>query len=141
MNRISISRLALTCVGAFCFLAACGPRMKPVEYEEPSKNLSNGSDVGDDTSSSSASSASSASSSGDEKAADAPAAKGAGPCKDKKCGQTCSECPPGDENCMEILVLKQCNLKGECVPAAVECSSGDKDGKKDKKDAKDKKSK
>jgi hypothetical protein len=34
---------------------------------------------------------------------------------------------------MEILILKQCNLKGECVPAKVECSAGDKGDKKDAK--------
>jgi hypothetical protein len=38
---------------------------------------------------------------------------------------------------MELLLLKQCNPKGECVPAPVDCSAPKKD--KDNKDkAKDK---
>jgi hypothetical protein len=60
-----------------------------------------------------------------------------GACKEKKCGESCTECAPGDESCMEILVLKQCNLKGDCVPAPAECSAPKKD--KDKSKDKDKK--
>jgi hypothetical protein len=109
--------------------------MKPVEYEEP-KNLSSGSELDDTSSSSSAASSSSSSTSSSDSAASdgatAPTPAG-GSCKDKKCGQACSDCPPGDENCMEILVLKQCDSKGACVPAPAECSSGSKDSKsKDK---------
>jgi hypothetical protein len=113
-------------------MVACGPRMKPVEYEEPSKNVSANSEVDDAPSSGSASSSSS--SSGGDNASDESAAKPAsgGSCKNKKCGDTCSECPPGDEACMEVLLLKQCNPKGECVPAKVECSSGEKKDDKSK---------
>jgi hypothetical protein len=138
VNRSSILRLALPFVGALCFMVACGPRMKPVEYEEP-KNLSSGSELDDSSSSSSSSSSASSSSEGASDEGTKPASSG-GSCKGKTCGQTCSECPPGDENCMEILVLKQCDMKGACVPAKVECSAGDKEAKsKDKsKDAKGK---
>jgi hypothetical protein len=106
--------------------------MKPVEYEEP-KNLSSGSELDDTSSSSSSSSSSSAATDGAAEEG-TPSVKWAGPCKDKKCGQTCSECPPGDANCMEVLVLKQCDMKGQCVPAKAECSSGDKDAKSKDKD-------
>jgi hypothetical protein len=40
---------------------------------------------------------------------------------------------------MEILVLKQCNLKGECVPAPAECTSPKKSKDADKEKSKDKK--
>jgi hypothetical protein len=43
---------------------------------------------------------------------------------------------------MEVLVLKQCNLKGECVPAKAECSApakgADEKSKDDKSKAKSK---
>lgn len=147
MNRSSILRLALPFVGALCFMVACGPRMKPVEYEEPSKDLSASSELDDPSSSSSSSSSSKSSpksSPSDSSDEGASSSKWGGPCKDKKCGETCSDCRPGDENCMEILLLKQCNLKGECVPAKAECSVVDKDAKskdKTKDKAKDTKSK
>jgi hypothetical protein len=110
--------------------------MKPVEYEEPSNDLSS-SNV-DDASGNSASTSSSKPSSSDAAEEDTSKPQVGGACKEKKCGDTCSECAPGDENCMEILVLKQCNAKGECVPAKVECSSSDKSGspKDDKKSKK-----
>jgi hypothetical protein len=111
--------------------------MKPVEYEEPSNDLSSSS--GADEASASGSSASSSAASGTSDTEEStPVSQPGGGCKDKKCGDTCRECPPGDENCMEILVLKQCNAKGECVPAKVECSASDKSGasKDDKKSKK-----
>ncbi|MGC4070511.1 MAG: hypothetical protein QM784_38765 [Polyangiaceae bacterium] len=136
MTRSSILRLALPFVGALCFVVACGPRMKPVEYEEPSNDLSSN-NVDDASGTSSANASTKTASSGEAEETSAKPQVG-GACKEKKCGDTCSECPPGDESCMEILVLKQCNAKGECVPAKVECSASDKNGssKDDKKSKK-----
>lgn len=142
MNRTSILRLALPIAFALGLAVACGPRMKPVEYEEPSKSLGGDSETVDEGSSSSSSSSSASSSDkGDDSSTSTPLPAAGGSCKDKRCGQSCSECPPGDENCMEVLVLKQCNAKGECVPAKVECSSGDSDSKSKDGKSKDGKSK
>lgn len=141
MNRTSILRLALPIAFALGLAVACGPRMKPVEYEEPSKGLDGDSETVDEGSSSTSSSSSSSASSDKGESDSTPVPAAGGSCKDKRCGQSCSECPPGDESCMEILVLKQCNAKGECVPAKVECSSGDKDEKSKDGKSKDSKSK
>lgn len=35
---------------------------------------------------------------------------------DKKCGDFCSICLLNDENCIEIMVMKVCNVDGVCVP-------------------------
>jgi hypothetical protein len=152
VNRSSNFRTALPALGVLIVAVACGPRMKPVEYEEPSKDLSSssGGDV-DDTSSSkstpssssassdsSASSNSSASSDSSSGSNEGGAKKFVGACKEKKCGETCTECSPGDTSCMELLVLKQCNLKGACVPAPVDCSAPKKDKGKDDKGKDDK---
>jgi hypothetical protein len=107
--------------------------MKPVEYEDPNKGLSSSGDYGDSSSTDDATPSSSAAAAAD----DASKPTWEGPCKAKKCGETCSECPPGDENCVEVLVLKQCDLKGACVPAKVECSvASAKDSKSTDKSSK-----
>jgi len=54
-----------------------------------------------------------------------------GPCKEKKCGDTWFRVLTRRRVCMEILIQKQCNLQGECVPSPAECSAPKKD-KKDK---------
>lgn len=138
MNRSSIAWLSLSVIFAAGFMMACGPTMKPVEYEDPNKGMSSRGDYEESPSSSDESTSASAtkSASADDSAADdSPKATSEGSCKNKKCGETCSDCPPDDENCMEILVLKQCDLKGACVPAKVECSAASE------KDAKSKDSK
>lgn len=138
MNRSSILRQALSFVGVLLFAAACGPRMKPVEYEEPSKDLSSSSGDSDEGSSSSSSGSSSSSSSGSASSSDSSsssaqsATASSGSCKEKKCGQACTECPAGDESCMEVLLSKQCNLQGQCVPAPVDCSAPKKSKDKEK---------
>jgi len=125
VNRSSILCSSVPVVGALLLLVACGPRMKPVDYQEPTKDLSaSGEGGGDDdsapkssdSSSSSETSASSATPSSSSEGGGG-ASKFSGACKDKKCGETCTECAPGDEACMEVLVLKQCNPKGDCIPA------------------------
>lgn len=140
MNRSSILCSSVPVVGALLLLVACGPRMKPVDYQEPTKDLSaSGEGGGDDdsapkssdSSSSSETSASSATPSSSSEGGGG-ASKFSGACKDKKCGETCTECAPGDEACMEVLVLKQCNPKGDCIPAPAECSASKKDKNKDK---------
>jgi hypothetical protein len=140
VNRSSIFRPALPALGVLLVAVACGPRMKPVEYEEPPKDLSSSSSGGDvddstsskSTSSSSSSSDSSSSNSSSSGSDEGGAKKFVGACKEKKCGEACTECAPGDTSCMEILVLKQCNPKGDCVPSPVDCSAPKKDKDKDK---------
>lgn len=132
MNRTRIARLAslVSVVLGQSAAIACGPRLKPVEYEEPKTSSASDSD---DVDSSSSSKPSAASGKSDDKSTGAPVAKG-GACKDKKCGAHCSECPAGDDTCMEVLVLKECNSKGQCVPAPVECTAPEKSDKSDKSD-------
>lgn len=124
MTRSSILRQALPLGVLMILVASCGPRMKPVEYEEPPKDLSSSGDADADSSSSSSSSSASSSSgsSGDTSADQGGKSAGLGSCKEKKCGDACTECAPGDESCAEVLLAKQCNLEGNCVPAPVECS-------------------
>lgn len=131
MNRSSILRSALPIVGVL-LLAACGPRMKPVEYEEPTKDLSSsgeGASSDEEGSSSSASSALSSADSTSSSSEKSAAPSSGGSCKEKKCGEVCTECPPGDASCMEVVVLKQCNTKGDCVPAPAECTAPKKEKK------------
>lgn len=146
MNCSSILRSALPVVGVLVFVVACGPRMKPVDYQEPSQDLSASGEGSDDegassksTSSSSDAASSSSSSSSSSSEGGGGASKFVGSCKDKKCGEGCTECAPGDESCNEVLILKQCNLKGDCVPSPAECSTAKKDKGKDKDKDKDKK--
>lgn len=45
------------------------------------------------------------------------------PCAGKTCGEPCTICPPGAPDCMETMVVKACNARGECAPTPVECGS------------------
>lgn len=43
------------------------------------------------------------------------------PCAGKACGETCTICSPTATDCMETMVVKQCNAQGMCVTDPVEC--------------------
>ncbi len=146
MTRSFLS-LRMLVVTAGVALVACGPRLKPVEYQESNES---GSGAYDDPESApkpkkASSSSSSESSGGDSEGAGASTSPGKGggskACEDKAstCGAPCTECTPGDMDCMEVLIAKQCNRARKCVPAPVNCSVPDKPKKeKDKDDAKKK---
>ena len=51
------------------------------------------------------------------------------PCGGKKCGQECTECSPHDDGCVELLVMKQCTLAGQCVVGPVDCTPPKNAGK------------
>lgn len=36
------------------------------------------------------------------------------PCENKTCGETCTRCPPGDNDCAETDVVKYCQPDGSC---------------------------
>lgn len=58
-------------------------------------------------------------------AAGAPGTAGAAgyqPCGGKSCGARCTMCDPNDLNCVEGAVINSCNMAGQCVPGAVNCS-------------------
>ena len=137
MTRSLLSMRILTVVGAVV-LVACGPRLKPVEYEEP-KLSGNGSPDDSEPSSGhkskSAASASDSEGSSSGATASASGKKGGGvKCEDKltSCGTPCSECAPGDMDCMEVLIEKQCNVDHKCVAAPANCSAPEKGDKKAK---------
>jgi hypothetical protein len=144
----SFLSLRMLVVTAGVALVACGPRLKPVEYQESNRSSDEGSDVSEpssDSKSQKATSGTSASSGGDSEGAGASASSGKGggskSCEDKAsaCGAPCTECAPGDMDCMEVLIAKQCNRARKCVPVPVDCSVPDKPKKeKDKDDAKKK---
>lgn len=46
-------------------------------------------------------------------------------CAGKNCGDTCTLCAPGDPNCSEVAILRSCDLKGNCIPGTVDCSTAD----------------
>ena len=43
------------------------------------------------------------------------------PCGGKACGDLCRICPPGDPNCFETMVVKQCDKTGVCTPSPSSC--------------------
>ncbi len=43
------------------------------------------------------------------------------PCGDKTCGEQCTKCPPGDEDCVETQVVKYCQADGDCEASAPSC--------------------
>lgn len=43
------------------------------------------------------------------------------PCAAKSCGASCTVCAPGDFNCVETRVLKECNAQGACVAGPAVC--------------------
>ena len=143
MTRLLLSTRILAVVGAVA-LVACGPRLKPIEYEEPKLSGSGAPDDDGDTSSGSghhkSKSASSSSDSSDSAGSGSSSTSGKGgkfkSCDDKSsCGSPCTECAPGDMDCMEVLVEKQCNLEHKCVLAPVNCTAPEKSDK-DKKGSK-----
>jgi hypothetical protein len=141
VTRTILSRMLL--VAGAVAVVACGPRLKPVEYEEPKSSGSGSYDEEE----SSKSNAKNKSSTVETDTSDSPSSSSAGRsgggakggCEGKSsaCGSPCTECAPGDMDCMEVLVMKQCNAQHKCVPAPVDCSAAnkaDKDKKKAKKD-------
>jgi hypothetical protein len=131
----------LTIAGA-AVLIACGPRLKPVEYQPPP---SSGDSTPDDSDLSSGHKSKS-SARADTMSASPGNELGTGkggpykPCDEteKACGARCTECAPGNMNCMEVLIEKQCNLEHKCVAAPVDCTVPEK-GKKAKMSEKKKK--
>jgi len=129
---ISSSKLVLGAAVGLLALIACGPRLKPVEYQEPTSSGSSDDMMDEDMSSSSASTDSSTTSDSGTDEQDQSSTGGFSPCQGKRCGARCTECDPTDESCMEVLVMKQCSSEGKCVPAPAVCEQPKK-GKKDKK--------
>jgi hypothetical protein len=145
VTRLLLSMRILTVAGAVA-LVACGPRLKPIEYEEPKlsgtgapdDDMESGSSGHGKAKSASHADESSGSSGSSSSASPSKGGQGKG-CEDKTstCGAPCSECPPGDMDCMEVLIEKQCNLEKKCVTAPVDCTAPEKSDK-DKKAAKKK---
>lgn len=50
-----------------------------------------------------------------------PAGDGYSPCAGKTCGETCTICSPAATDCMETMVVKQCNAQGACTTDPVDC--------------------
>lgn len=42
-------------------------------------------------------------------------------CEDKACGESCTLCAPGQQDCFETAELKQCSASGRCSSAVAEC--------------------
>lgn len=133
MTRSLLSMRFLTVLGAVA-LFACGPRLKPVEYEEPKLS---GSGAPDDSEPGSGSSKASKSKSSDDESTGSGAGAGVASkgssksCEEKTaCGTPCTECPAGNLDCMEVLIEKQCNLEHKCVAAPANCTAPEKSGDK-----------
>lgn len=45
------------------------------------------------------------------------------PCAGKACGDACTICAPGDTNCVETAVVKQCSAAGSCDATPAQCPS------------------
>ena len=107
--------------------------MESKEKEKFDPNFDSEFGDGSEFSSASASSSDSSDTTGDDQPLQA--------CGGGRCGQPCTECGPHDDGCAELLVIKQCNLTGQCVVGPVDCTppedEEDEDKKKEKK--KDKK--
>jgi len=58
------------------------------------------------------------------------------PCRDKRCGTPCTVCDPHDDSCVELQLIHNCTLTGQCVVAPVDCTppkpAKGKDAKKKK---------
>ncbi len=50
-----------------------------------------------------------------------PPATGYNPCAGKACGDACTICAPGDANCVETAVVKQCSAAGTCDATPAQC--------------------
>ena len=99
--------LKMLVVSGTVALVACGPRLKPVEYEEP-KESGNGSP---DDSEPSSGHKSKSRSNGGETSSESGSGESSTPgkggpsksCDEKAntCGTPCTECAPGNQDCME----------------------------------------
>lgn len=49
------------------------------------------------------------------------------PCEGLSCGDTCSECPPDDEECVETTAVKYCTADGECQLEEPKCEGEEYD--------------
>ena len=138
MTRSFLSLKTLVVTAAVA-LVACGPRLKPVEYEEPKGSGSGASDDSEPTTSShkSKSSSSGGDVSGGSSGENSSSGKSAPfkPCDEKinTCGAPCTECAPGNQDCMEVLIMKHCNAEHKCVAVPVDCTSANKKDAKKKK--------
>lgn len=45
------------------------------------------------------------------------------PCAGKKCGETCTLCPPASVDCAETAVMKSCNSAGQCLAGNQQCTT------------------
>ena len=137
-SLLSLRTLVITAAVA---LVACGPRLKPVEYEEPKGTSSGDSDDSEPSSGHKSKSKSASADSSGSGGGEASTSSKGGPFKscDEKantCGAPCTECAPGNMDCMEVLIVKQCNMEHKCVAAPVDCTAPEKSDKDKKKDAK-----
>jgi hypothetical protein len=119
--------LATVSLLAWCIAPACGGA-KALDVTAPEEGSSGSIDgEGDGTDDPAAKG-------GEEKAAE-PEEPWA-PCEEKRCGTPCTDCSPTDEDCDELMVLKQCDGKGACLMAPVDCSAPEpepgKEGEKPK---------
>jgi hypothetical protein len=138
VTRTYLSRMLL--VAGVAAFVACGPRLKPVEYEEPEGS---GTGAPDDDEPSTGSKKKSSSADGDKASSSEGSSqtgsghsgsfKSCGDAKEKTCGSPCTECAPGNQDCMEVLVMKQCNLEHKCVAAPVDCTAPEKKSDQGKK--------
>lgn len=138
VTRSFLSLKALVVTGVLA-VVACGPRLKPVEYEEPKMSGTGAPDDSEPSTSSkkakpSTGDSDKSSGSGSGESSSAAAGGPYKPCDEKAnaCGTPCTECAPGDQDCMEVLISKQCNSAHKCVAAPVDCTRS----KADKKDVK-----
>ncbi len=109
---------------ATCLVFGCGPKKEP---DQPKKKASDGLDLelmGEVSSTPGEGSASRGG--GDD--LDEPFSS----CAKKKCGDVCTTCDPVEESCVEVQILRQCSLKGECVIAPAQCTAPAEDKAKDK---------
>ena len=136
MTRALLSMRMLVVLGASA-LVACGPRLKPVEYEEPKLSGSGAPDDSEPSGSHASKSSKSSSDSSDSSSSGSTSGGNFKSCDEKTaCGTPCTECAPGNLDCMEVLIDKQCNLEHKCVAAPANCTAP---AKGDKKSAKAKK--
>mgnify|MGYP006910138542 CR=1 FL=1 len=61
-------------------------------------------------------------------ASEKPAAKGWDPCGAKDCGAPCTQCDPLDDQCVEVMVEKQCNASKQCVASPASCDGKSEEG-------------
>ena len=116
-----LAAVALASMTAWLLAPACGGQ-KALDVTAPDESSSGAEDWEDEPA---------AEDTGEGKESKANDFEAYDPCMQKKCGAPCSICHPSNESCDEIQLLKQCNVRGECVVAPVDCTapeeeSGDK---------------